>query len=169
MSSSKRVCPARTYGPCFPSQWPLARLCSWYSGSVTLKGKTVCNARRRATESKIEIGDHAVSELQPKHLLLSITFPQEGGKSNRCHLWKGIKKDPRGKEKADVESAHQEQKGMSQAKEGKEETGQPKPTSLPMPVQQTASPSPWQQIGSPRPTWTIRWLRRFDDYELCRG
>ena len=70
-------------------------------------------------------------------------------------------------EKVDVESAHQEHKGLNQAKEGKEETGQPRPTSLPTPIQQTDSPSPCQQMGSPRPTLrTIRLPRRFGDYEL---
>ena len=69
-------------------------------------------------------------------------------------------------EKVDVESAHQEHKGMNQAKEGKEETGQPRPASLPTSIQQTDSPSPRQQMGSPRPTQTIRLPRRFDNYEL---
>ena len=61
-------------------------------------------------------------------------------------------------EKVDVESARQEHKGMNQAKEGKEETGQPRPTNLPTPIQQTDSPSPRQQMGSPRPFELLYYL-----------
>ena len=61
-------------------------------------------------------------------------------------------------EKVDVESAHEEHKRMNQTKEGKEETGQARPTSLPTPIQQTDSPSPRQQMRSPRPTRILDYL-----------
>ena len=152
--------------------------------SRKLSQKEYVDAKRRATESEIEIGDQVLLR-NPKANKLSPNYNpspcevinRKGGEvtvrskagvdvKRNVSFVKRYQERPSMVEKVDVESAHQEHKGMNQSKEGKVETEQPRPARLPTPIQQTDSPSPCQQMGSPRPTRTIRLPRRFDDYEL---